>query len=121
MFALYEGIEKLAHPEELTSPIVAVIILFVAIGLEGFSFRTAIHESRQLKGTLSWWQFIRQSTTPELPVVLLEDFGALIGLVLALLGVGLTRAHRQPGVRRAGHDRASACCSASSRSCSSSR
>jgi divalent metal cation (Fe/Co/Zn/Cd) transporter len=62
----------------------------VAIGLEGFSFRTAIHESRELKGKLSWWQFIRQSTTPELPVVLLEDFGALIGLVLALLGVGLT-------------------------------
>ena len=42
---------------------------------------------------------------PELPVVLLEDFGALIGLVLALLGVGLTRADRQPGVRRARHDR----------------
>jgi len=90
VFALYEGIEKLAHPGELTSPIVAIIILFVAIGLEGFSFRTAIHESRELKGRLSWWQFIRQSTTPELPVVLLEDFGALIGLVLALLGVGLT-------------------------------
>jgi cation diffusion facilitator family transporter len=90
VFALYEGIEKLAHPGELTSPIVAIIILFVAIGLEGFSFRTAIHESRGLKGRLSWWQFIRQSTTPELPVVLLEDFGALIGLVLALLGVGLT-------------------------------
>jgi cation diffusion facilitator family transporter len=90
VFALYEGIEKLAHPGELTSPIVAIVILFVAIGLEGFSFRTAIHESRELKGQLSWWQFIRQSTTPELPVVLLEDFGALIGLVLALLGVGLT-------------------------------
>jgi cation diffusion facilitator family transporter len=90
VFALYEGIEKLAHPGELTSPIVAIIILLVAIGLEGFSFRTAIHESRGLKGRLSWWQFIRQSTTPELPVVLLEDFGALIGLVLALLGVGLT-------------------------------
>jgi cation diffusion facilitator family transporter len=90
VFALYEGIEKLAHPGELTSPIVAIAILFVAIGLEGFSFRTAIHESRGLKGRLSWWQFIRQSTNPELPVVLLEDFGALIGLVLALLGVGLT-------------------------------
>ena len=62
----------------------------MAIALEGYSFRTAIHESRELKGRLSWWQFIRQATTPELPVVLLEDFGALIGLVLALLGVGLT-------------------------------
>jgi cation diffusion facilitator family transporter len=90
VFALYEGIEKLAHPGELTSPLVAIVILLVAVGLEGFSFRTAIHESRELKGRLSWWQFIRQATTPELPVVLLEDFGALIGLVLALLGVGLT-------------------------------
>jgi cation diffusion facilitator family transporter len=90
VFALYEGIEKLSHPEELSSPLVAVVILVVAIGLEGYSFRTAIHESRELKGTLSWWQFIRQATTPELPVVLLEDFGALIGLGFALLGVGLT-------------------------------
>lgn len=90
VFALYEGIEKLADPAELTSPIVAIIILVVAVGMEGFSFRTAIHASRELKGRLSWWQFIRQATTPELPVVLLEDFGALVGLVLALLGVGLT-------------------------------
>lgn len=62
----------------------------MAIGLESYSFRTAIHESRPLKGSGTWWQFIRQSKVPELPVVLLEDFGALIGLVLALLGVGLT-------------------------------
>jgi cation diffusion facilitator family transporter len=90
VFALYEGIHKLESEEPLTSPLVAVIILVVAIGLEGFSFRTAIGESRPLKGKLSWWGFIRQSKSPELPVVLLEDFGALIGLVLALLGVGLS-------------------------------
>jgi divalent metal cation (Fe/Co/Zn/Cd) transporter len=47
-------------------------------------------ESRPLKGSGTWWQFIRQSKVPELPVVLLEDFGALIGLVFALLGVGLS-------------------------------
>ncbi len=90
VFALYEGIHKLGEPEPLSSPLVAVAILVVAIGLEGFSFRTAIHESRPLKGTGSWWNFIRQAKVPELPVVLLEDFGALIGLALALLGVGLT-------------------------------
>ena len=89
-FAIYEGIHKLEEPEPLTSPIVAVIILLVAVVLEGFSFRTAVGESRPLKGSRSWWQFIRQSKVPELPVVLLEDFGALIGLVLALGGVGLT-------------------------------
>jgi cation diffusion facilitator family transporter len=90
IFAIYEGVHKLEHPEPLTSPLVAVIILVVAIALEGFSFRTAIGESRELKGQSTWWQFIRQAKAPELPVVLLEDFGALVGLVLALLGVGLT-------------------------------
>lgn len=90
VFAVYEGVHKLSAPEELTSPIVAVVILVVAIALEGFSFRTAVHESRELKGDATWWGFIRQSVNPELPVVLLEDTGALVGLVLALGGVGLT-------------------------------
>jgi cation diffusion facilitator family transporter len=90
VFALYEGIHKLEEPEPLSSPLVAVAILVVAIGLESYSFRTAIHESRPLKGDGTWWNFIRQAKVPELPVVLLEDFGALIGLALALLGVGLS-------------------------------
>jgi len=90
VFALYEGIHKLESHEPLTSPLVAVAILVIAIGLETYSFRTAIVESRPLKGDGTWWQFIRQSKVPELPVVLLEDLGALVGLVLALLGVGLT-------------------------------
>jgi cation diffusion facilitator family transporter len=90
VFAVYEGLHKLAEPEPLTSPLVAVAILVVAICLEGFSFRTAMAESRPLKGTRSWWLFVRQAKAPELPVVLLEDFGALIGLALALSGVGLT-------------------------------
>ncbi len=90
VFALYEGIHKIQHPEDLTSPIVAVIILVVAVGLETYSFRTAIVESRKIKGEVSWWGFIRQSRTPELPVVLLEDAGALLGLVFALFGVTLS-------------------------------
>lgn len=90
LFALYEGVEKLIEPHELESPLVAVAILVVAIVLESLSFRTAIKESTSLKGDATWWQFIRQSRVPELPVVLLEDAGALIGLALALGGVGLT-------------------------------
>jgi cation diffusion facilitator family transporter len=89
-FALYEGYEKVVHPHELTSPLVAVAILGVAICLEAYSFRTAMVESRPLKGPGGWWHFIRASRNPELPVVLLEDTGALIGLVLALFGVVLT-------------------------------
>jgi cation diffusion facilitator family transporter len=90
VFAIYEGIHKLESHEPLTSPLVAVIILVVAICLEAYSFRTAMKESRPLKGNGTWWQFIRQAKVPELPVVLLEDTGALIGLVFALLGVGLS-------------------------------
>jgi len=95
-FALYEGYKKIVHPHQLTSPYVAIAILVVAIGLESFSFRTAMVESRPLKGSGSWWRFIRSSRNPELPVVLLEDTGALIGLVLALAGVGLTMATGNP-------------------------
>lgn len=89
-FAIYEGVHKLQHPEPLSAPLVAVAILVLAIALEGYSFRTAIHESSKIKGRVTWWGFIRQSRTPELPVVLLEDAGALLGLVFALFGVGLT-------------------------------
>ncbi|AFA74514.1 putative cation diffusion facilitator family transporter [Gordonia polyisoprenivorans VH2] len=94
LFALYEGVEKIihAHDHGLESPLVAVVILLVAICLESYSFATAFRESRPLKGSASWWRFIRNSRNPELPVVLLEDSGALIGLVLALGGVGLTMA-----------------------------
>ncbi|WP_431952538.1 cation diffusion facilitator family transporter [Nocardia lijiangensis] len=90
IYAIYEGIHKIQHPEELSSPIIAIVILLIAIGLETFSFVTAVRESRPLKGGASWWRFIRNSRSPELPVVLLEDTGALIGLILAFLGVGLT-------------------------------
>jgi cation diffusion facilitator family transporter len=87
VFSLYDGVEKLRHPHELESPIVAIVILIGAMGLEAFSFRTAIHEARKIKGATSWWRFIRIAKNPELPVVLLEDLAALIGLSIALTAV----------------------------------
>jgi cation diffusion facilitator family transporter len=87
LFALYEGFEKLRHPHELVSPAIAAGILVFGIVLEAFSFRTAIVEARRVKGKESWWAFIRRSRNPELPVVLLEDLGAMIGLVVALVAV----------------------------------
>ncbi|SFL66085.1 cation diffusion facilitator family transporter [Geodermatophilus ruber] len=90
LFALYEGYHKLTHPEELTSPQWAIGVLVVAIALESFSLRTAVKETAAVKPpTRSYWSFIRHARSPELPVILLEDVGALTGLVLALLGVGL--------------------------------
>jgi cation diffusion facilitator family transporter len=90
-FAIYEGIEKLRHPHEPESLWWAVGILLGAIVFEGFSFRTAVHETRQVKGDSSYFGFIRRSKSPELPVVLLEDSGALIGLFLALCGVVMSK------------------------------
>jgi cation diffusion facilitator family transporter len=91
LFAIYEGVHKLQHPEELESPVWAIGVLIVAIGLEGFSLRTAVKETNEVRQPgESYWAFIRHARAPELPVVLLEDTAALLGLVLALLGVGLS-------------------------------
>ncbi|MFE1928312.1 cation diffusion facilitator family transporter [Streptomyces asoensis] len=89
MFAIYEGYEKIKHPHEIEHWYWPVGVLVFAIIAEGFSFRTAIKESNPLRGEHSWKEFVRRAKAPELPVVLLEDFGALVGLVLALGGVGL--------------------------------
>jgi cation diffusion facilitator family transporter len=88
MFALYEGIQKFRDPHEVENLGVAIGILAVAIVLESFSLRTAVRESNHVRrpGT-SWWRFIRGTKQPELPVVLLEDVGALTGLVVAIGGV----------------------------------
>ena len=99
LFALYEAYHKYhevheGHPNELIEGQwwwVAVAVLVGAIVMETFSFRTAIQESNKVRGEASWTQFIRRAKSPELPVILLEDFAALIGLVLALLGVGLSK------------------------------
>ncbi|HWE91596.1 MAG TPA: cation diffusion facilitator family transporter [Pseudonocardiaceae bacterium] len=96
VFALYEGINKIVSPHPMDSPLVAVVILAVALCLEGYSFRTAIREARPLKGSASWWRFVHTATTPELPVLLLEDSGALVGLVFALVGVGVSELTGNP-------------------------
>jgi cation diffusion facilitator family transporter len=87
LFSAFDGIEKLRNPHDLESPEWAIVILLGAMVLELLSFRTAIGESRKVKGTISWWRFIRTAKNPELPVVLLEDLAALVGLSLALAAV----------------------------------
>jgi cation diffusion facilitator family transporter len=98
LFALYEAWHKYeeSHGETGYDPFesrwwwVPLVVLTIGIALEGWSFRTAVLESNKVRGRRSWLRFVRSSKSPELPVILLEDFGALIGLVLALFGVGLT-------------------------------
>lgn len=91
LFSLYEGINKLQHPHEVTNVWIPIIVLVIAIVLESFSLRTAIQECNKVREPgQSWVSFVRHSKAPELPVVLLEDIAALLGLVLALFSVGLT-------------------------------
>ena len=90
VFSVYEGIDKLTHPHELTNAWLPILVLIIAIGLESFSLRTAMRESNLVRGKESWISFVRHAKAPELPVVLLEDVAALTGLVFAFLGVGLT-------------------------------
>ncbi len=96
MFALYEGIQKLIDPHELESPIWAFGVLGVAIVLEGWSLRTAHREATPSRQGRSWWRFIRTTKSPELPVVLLEDSGALVGLLFALVGISLAEITGNP-------------------------
>ena len=99
LFALYEAYHKglSVHegaPNELVEGglwWVAVLVLLGAIVMEGLSFRTAVRESNKVRGSATWPQFIRRAKSPELPVILLEDSAALVGLGFALLGVGLSK------------------------------
>lgn len=90
VFSLYEGVSKLQDPHPLENAWLPIVVLLIAIGLESYSLRTAVRESNHVRGTQGWIQFIRRAKAPELPVVLLEDVAALLGLTFALFGVGLT-------------------------------
>ena len=90
VFSLYEGFDKLQHPHPLENAWLPILVLAIAMVLEGFSLRTAIRESNHVRGKQSWVQFVRHAKAPELPVVLLEDVAALTGLAFAFVGVGLT-------------------------------
>lgn len=89
LFSLYEGFHKFQHPEDLSDAWIAFLVLGVAIVLEGLSFRTALREANRSRGKRSLFRFLRDARQPELPVILLEDLGALVGLVFALFGVSM--------------------------------
>src|SRR5262249_53140109 len=89
LFAVFEGVEKLAHPKPLEEPVIALAILGLAIPLESACLGTALREAKALRGRGSLVRFVRDTKAAELPVILLEDIAALVGLVLALAGVGL--------------------------------
>jgi cation diffusion facilitator family transporter len=90
VFSIWEGIQKIEEPHELQNAWLPVVVIVISIVLESLSFRTALKESKHARGSESVVSFIRHAKAPELPIVMLEDFAALIGLTLAFLGVGFT-------------------------------
>ena len=87
LFSVYEGVHRIAHPEKVTDPVVALAVLAVAIVLESLSLRTALAAAASELRSRGLRRFIQQAKAPELPTVLLEDMAALTGLVVALIGV----------------------------------
>ncbi len=96
LFAIYEGIEKIRHPHVLNNAGWAIGILIFGICIESFSFRTAIVEAKTIKGETSWSKFVIRSKQPEIPVVLLEDAGALFGMVIALAAISMVKITDEP-------------------------
>jgi len=89
-FSVYDGIHKIVNPEAIRAPLVALVVLALSAVLEGFSLRTGVREANKVRGDRNWGTFIRRTKAPELPVVLLEDLAALIGLGFAFAGVTLS-------------------------------
>jgi cation diffusion facilitator family transporter len=90
LYALYEGYHKVRDPHPLSSPLVAIAVLVIAAFLEGYALRTAVREANRTRGARGWLHFVRRARSPEIPVILLEDSGALLGLTFALFGVVLS-------------------------------
>jgi cation diffusion facilitator family transporter len=88
IYSFYEGLHKWNHPEPVKDFWIAIVVLSIAIVLEGLSLRTAVRETNKVRGSRSFAKFVRDSRQPELPVILLEDFGAIVGLNFALIGIG---------------------------------
>ncbi len=89
VFAIYEGVHKLGPQDQshVSSPLIAVAVLVVSILLEGTSFFVAFREFNKQRGDRTFRQALFDGKDPTLPVVLLEDTGAIIGLCLAMAAI----------------------------------
>lgn len=86
-FSVYEGVQRLRHPEAVHEPFVALAVLGVSIVLEAFSLRGAMIEIRKTQGDRSFWRWFRETRQSELLVVAGEDIAALAGLSFAFIAV----------------------------------
>ena len=97
VFAVYEGTQKIANPHPIESPLIAYVVLAVAILLEGFALRTVLREAQSFKPqNQGWWKFLRQTKSVNHVVLAMEDSAALLGLVFAATGISLAQLTGNP-------------------------
>ena len=87
LFSVYEGWHKLAHPEDLRYPWVAVGILVFGLIAETVSLRACVHEVNKVRSGRTFWRWFRESRQSELVVIFGEDIAALLGLAFALVAI----------------------------------
>ena len=96
LVAFYEGVEKILHAEPARYVVVNYIVLGASIVFEAGSWFVAFREFRHQRGRLGWLEAVRRSKDPTVFTVLFEDSAALIGLVIALIGIALAEILEMP-------------------------
>lgn len=94
--SIYQGVHHIFEPEPISSPFINYVILVVAFFCEGFSWLTALKGFRKYKGNMGYFEAFRKSKDPTTFTVLFEDSAALVGLVIAFLGVFLSHYFHAP-------------------------
>ena len=87
--SFYEGLAKLGNPHPVRDPYINYIVLGVAIAFESGSWWVAFREFRATKGELGYLEAVRHSKDPIIFTVLFEDTAAMLGLIAAMVGIGL--------------------------------
>ncbi|RKG39765.1 cation diffusion facilitator family transporter [Acinetobacter rongchengensis] len=85
--SIYQGIQHIQQPEEMKSPLVNYVVLGFAILCEGASWFVALKSFKKMKGDMGYFEAFRRSKDPTTFTVLFEDTAALIGLLIALIGI----------------------------------
>jgi len=89
--SIYEGIQHIKHPEPISNPLVNYIVLGLALVFEGAAWYFAFREFSRVKGRWGYLEAIQRAKDPSIFVVLFEDSAAMLGLIVAFVGVWLTQ------------------------------
>jgi len=96
--SFYEGVQHIRHPQALHDPTWNFVVLGVAALFEGVSFTIALHQFRKQAGADPFWEALHQSKDPTTYTVLAEDSAALLGLLIAALGIWLSHRWEMPAL-----------------------